>query len=195
MKAKQAKEFYDVSYVTLREWAKSGKIPFEVLPSGRINYLPKSSKHQTIPAKTVIYSRVSTSAQKDNMHRQTERLKMFCASKGLVVDDVYEEIGSALNYNRRLYTKLLKSVLNKEISTIVVEYKDRLLRVGFEEFKYICDHNNVELLVVDNSETTKTYTQEITEDLISIIHHYSMRLYSSRKRKKIEEVLNDNDQA
>lgn len=195
MKAKQAKEVYDVSYVTLREWAKSGKIPFEVLPSGRINYLPESSKHQTIPAKTVIYSRVSTSAQKDNMHRQTERLKMFCASKGLVVDDVYEEIGSALNYNRRLYIKLLKSVLNKEISTIVVEYKDRLLRVGFEEFKYICDHNNVELLVVDNSETTKTYTQEITEDLISIIHHYSMRLYSSRKRKKIEEVLNDNDQA
>jgi putative resolvase len=195
MKAKDAKKFYDVSYVTLREWAKSGKIPVEILPSGRINYLPSKSSKSRDSTKTVIYSRVSTSIQKENLHRQTERLKLFCASRGLIVDEVYEEIGSALNYNRKLYIKLLHLILNKEIKTIVVEYKDRLLRVGFEEFKYICDHNNVELIVVDNSETTKLYTHEITEDLMSIIHHYSMRSYSSRKRKKLEEVLNDNDQA
>lgn len=192
MKAKDAKEFYNITYVTLREWARSGKIPVEILPSGRINYLPQKTTCSNTLKKTLIYSRVSTSSQKDNLYRQTDRLKTFCASRGLVVDDVYEEIGSALNYNRRLYLKLLKAVLNKEVTTIVVEYKDRLLRVGFEEFKYICDHSGIDLIVVDNTESTKTYTQEITEDLVSIIHHYSMRLYSSRKRKKIEEVLNDN---
>lgn len=193
MKAKEAKEFYDVSYVTLREWAKSGKIPVEILPSGRINYLPRKSDSVSPNNRTIIYSRVSTSIQKENLYRQTERLKSFCSSRGLIIDDVYEEIGSALNYNRRLYNKLLKSVLTKEVTTIIIEYKDRLLRVGFEEFAYICKHNDVELIVVDNSETNKTYTQEITEDLVSIIHHYSMRLYSSRKRKKLEEALNDND--
>lgn len=193
MKAKQAKEFYDISYVTLREWARSGRIPIEMLPSGRINYLPKKSEPLSVRNKTIIYSRVSTNIQKENLFRQTERLKTFCSSRGLIIDDIYEEIGSALNYNRRLYLKLLEAVLNKKVTTIVIEYKDRLLRVGFEEFQYICNHNNVELIVVDNSEITKSYTQEITEDLVSIIHHYSMRLYSSRKRKKIVEVLNDND--
>jgi putative resolvase len=194
MKAKDAMKKYHVSYNTIREWAKSGKIPTEILPSGRINYLPiDQSKNNNLSRANIIYSRVSTTAQKENLQRQTERIKSFCSSKGIIVNNVYEEIASALNYNRRFFNQLLEQILSNKVDKVVIEYKDRLLRIGFEQFETICKHFDTELIVIDQSEQTKTYQQEITEDLISIIHHYSMKLYSSRKRKKLKQVLESED--
>lgn len=137
----------------------------------------------------VIYSRVSTSIQKENLQRQTQRIKEFCSAKGYVVDEVLSDIGSALNYNRKNYTKLLNLVINKKIAKIVLEYKDRLLRIGFEDFERICKSFGTEIIVIDNTNGDKSKQQEITEDLVSIIHHFSMRIYSSRKRKKIIDLV------
>jgi predicted site-specific integrase-resolvase len=188
MKARDAMKLYNVTYNTIRAWAKNGIIKSEVLPSGQINYIP-TKPTEDLTRKNVIYARVSTSSQSENLKRQVERLKLFCSASGIKVNDTYEEIASALNYNRRMYLKLLNEIIDKQIDTIIIEYKDRLLRIGFDEFKHICDKFNTKIIVIDESNTDKTYTQEITDDLIAIIHHYSMRLYSSRKRKKIENIL------
>ena len=72
---------------------------------------------------------------------------------------------------------------------IYVEYKDRMLRIGFEDFERICKHFGTKIVVIDNTGNYKTKQQEITEDLISIIHHFSMRIYSSRKRKKLIDLI------
>jgi predicted site-specific integrase-resolvase len=115
-------------------------------------------------------------------------LKTFSTANGFVIDEIYQEIASALNYNRKQYRKLFEEIINNKIERVIIEYKDRLLRIGFDDFKALCDNFNVEVIVIDNSED-KTKHQEITEDLISIIHHFSSKMYSTIKRKKIENTL------
>ena len=195
MKAREVLEKYRITRNTLHKWVKAGKIPYKLTPTGQYDYFPDvvpSENSTTVSKKTVIYARVSTSSQKENLERQIERLKIFCSAKGYVLHEVHKEIGSALNYNRKKYIDLYNQVVDKQIDRIIIEYKDRLLRIGFEDFERLCKIFGTELIVADYSESTsldKSKQQEITEDLMSIIHHFSMRIYSSRKRKKIVESL------
>lgn len=184
----------DINRTTLYRWVKNGKIIVEVLPSGRYSYsLTEKQKDKiksSLPKKNIIYSRVSTSSQKENLKRQTERIKSFCSNKGIIVNDVYSEIASALNYNRKMYRRLFREVINGEVENIIIEYKDRLLRIGFDDFVNLCKEKNVNLITIDESlSEEKTTHKEIVSDMISIIHHFSARIYSARKRKKIIETI------
>lgn len=191
MKAKEILEKYKITRVTLCNWKRSGVVSSVVLPNGRFDYIVNNVVlTEFANKKNIIYSRVSTSSQKENLYRQTDRIKSFCSSKGIIVNETYEEIASALNYNRAFYKKLKEKVLNGEVDKIIIEYKDRLLRIGFEDFEDLCGKFNTEIIVLDDSyDNNKSKQQEITEDLISIIHHFSMKIYSSRKRKKIENII------
>ena len=188
MKNREVCKLYQITPVTLCKWVKEKKIKVNILPSGRYDYIIKEpkSKEKRI---NIVYSRVSTSIQKENMQRQTERIKDFCSAKGKIVDEIFSDIGSALNYNRKGYIKLLNLVIQKKVDTIFIEYKDRLLRIGFEDFERICNYFGTKIVVLDNSSIDKSKQQEITEDLISIIHHFSMRIYSNRKRKKLIDLV------
>lgn len=139
--------------------------------------------------KTIIYARVYAQNQKDNLERQTEHLKIFCADKGYILDEVLSEIGSTINYPRKKYIHLCEEIASKKIQRVLLEYKDRLLRIGFEDFERFCKLFDTEIIVIDNSETSKTKQQEITEDIVSIVRHFSIGIYSNRKRKKIIEIL------
>lgn len=189
MKAGEILKKYDIHRTTLWRWIKEGKILYNKLPSGRYDYImkvePLKEKRQT-----VIYSRCSTSNQKENLERQIDRLKMFASANGYCVDHVYSEIASALNYNRKEYRKIFKDVVSNNIERIIIEYKDRLLRIGFDDFNELCKLFNVELIVVDNTDD-KSKSQEIVDDMIVIIHHFSSKIYSNRKRKKIIDTITD----
>ncbi len=191
MKNKEICKLYDITRVTLSLWVKNGKIKYNVLPSGRYDYIVEQPENTKEPRLQIIYSRVSTSIQKENLERQTQRIKEFCSAKGKVVDQVLSDIGSALNYNRKNYIKLFELVINKKADTIFIEYKDRLLRIGFEDFERMCKFFGTKIVVLDNTDGDKSKQQEITEDLISIIHHFSMRIYSNRKRKKLIDLVQD----
>lgn len=188
MKNREVCKFYNITRLTLNNWVKAGKIKYKILPSGRYDYIIDEDKKES-ERENIIYARVSTSIQKENLERQIQRIKDYCSAKGFIVSETLYDIGSALNYNRRGYVKLLNLVINKKIAHIVIEYKDRLLRIGFEDFERICKNFGTKILVIDNSSNDKSKQQEITEDLVSIIHHFSMRIYSNRKRKKIIDVL------
>ena len=190
MKAKETMVLYGITRPTLCRWAKEGRIVYEVLPSGRYNYLKKRDKNaDNEQRRNIIYARVSTSGQKDNLTRQVERLRAFASSKGVVVDDVYQEIASALNYNRKFYRKLIKEIMDEKIGVIFAEYKDRVLRIGFEDFEFLCKEHKTELVISDLSEDKSDKNKEITDDLISIIHHFSSKIYSLRRNKKQIEKL------
>jgi putative resolvase len=187
MRAKEVMTKYNICRETLCRWVKEGKINYTVKPSGRYEYSDIVT-YENKTRKNVIYARCSTSGQKENLERQIERLKTFSTANGFVIDEIYQEIASALNYNRKQYRKLFEEIINNKIERVIIEYKDRLLRIGFDDFKALCDNFNVELIVIDNSED-KTKHQEITEDLISIVNDLSYKMYSTRKRKKIENTL------
>lgn len=191
MKAKEVLKICDISRNTLCNWVKNNKIGYVRLPSGRLDYKLNAEQIKEEDRSTILYARVSTTAQKENLKRQIERLKLFCSAKGIIVDEVLFDVASALNYKRSNYNKLIQEIISRKVKRVVCEYKDRILRIGFEDFERLCEFFKVELIIIDNAEIEKTKQQEITEDLISIIHHFSMRIYSSRKRKKIIELIKE----
>ena len=107
-------------------------------------------------------------------------------AKGIILDESITDIGSGLNYNRKKWNQLLTEVMQDKIDTIYVTYKDRFIRFGFEWFERLCNMHDTKIIVLNNKATSPD--QELVDDLISIIHVFSCRLYGLRKYKtKLEK--------
>ena len=107
---------------------------------------------------------------------------------------ILEDIGSGINYNKKGLQKLIKMIKENKVDKIVVLYKDRLLRFGFELIEYLANLYNCDIEIVDNS--VKTEEQELVEDLVQIITVFSCKLQGKRanKTKKIvKELLGKQD--
>lgn len=132
------------------------------------------------PSLTIGYCRVSTRQQKDDLETQVSNVKSYMIAKGYEFD-IITDVGSSLNYSKKGLNKLLEMIINHEIERIVVLYKDRLVRFGFELIEYLCQLNSVELVVIDHNEKSKE--EELTDDLIQIVTVFSTRLYGTRSKK------------
>ena len=128
----------------------------------------------------VIYTRVSTRNQKDDLLNQVAFLRQFCNAKGIIVDQCIEEYGSGLNYNRKKWNQLLDEVMEQTIKTIIVTHKDRFIRFGYDWFEKFCMKFNT--TIVNNEELSPQ--EELVQDIVSILHDFSCRLYGLRKYKK-----------
>jgi len=194
MKASEIMEKYQITRNTLYRWVKDNKISFTILPSGRYDYLSFNHKNEKpLHRKNVIYARVSSTTQKDNLPRQIDRIKSFASANGFIIDSIYSEVASALNYNRKFYRKLFDEIIENKIDKVFIEYKDRLLRIGFDDFLNLCKKFNTTVVVLDNTNDNQIDKhKEITDDLTSIIHHFSSKIYSARRIKKITDTINEN---
>lgn len=137
----------------------------------------------------VIYARVSTRNQKDDLHNQVEFLKQFCNAKGVIVNQCIEEFGSGLNYNRKKWNRLLEEVMENKIKTIVISNKDRFVRFGYDWFERFCEKFNTKIIVVNNE--TFSPSEELVQDIVSILDVFTYRLYGLRKYKK--QIREDED--
>ena len=115
---------------------------------------------------------------------------MFCLSNGIQPDEIYKEIASGMNDNRKELNRLIDDVISGKIQTVYISFKDRLTRFGFDYLKNLFARYDTEIVALDNfEESNKSFQEELTEDLISVIHYFSMKLYSDR-RKKFKEIEN-----
>lgn len=180
-------EMIGISVKTLQRWDRSGKLRAYRSPTDRryythrqyVEYIGEGNNRY---GKTIIYIRVSTSNQKDDLINQVEFLKQYANAKGMIVDEVFEDVGSGLNYNRKKWNKLLEDCMLGLIKIILVAHKDRFIRFGFEWFEKFLKSNGVELVVVNNEKLSPQ--EELVSDLISIIHVFSCKIYGLRKYKK-----------
>ena len=150
----------------------------------------KESKRQN-----VIYSRVSNTKQKDDLIKQQRILREYMTSNGFIVDKIYSDIASGMNSDRNDFNNMISDCFDAKIDKIFITYKDRFIRFGFDYFVNILKKLDVEIVVI-NATTEEDFQSELTNDLISIIHHFSMKLYSNRRKelKELETKLkNDND--
>lgn len=130
----------------------------------------------------VAYSRVSLPKQKNDLKKQTQRLYDFALSKGYQLKEQIEDIKSGMSFEERKgFIKLLNKVTNYEVKNVIIENKDRLVRFGFELIKMLFEKYGTNIIVLSD-EMNKSYEQELTDDLLSIIHYYSMKSYSHRRK-------------
>lgn len=134
------------------------------------------------PQKIVTYCRVSSAAQKKDLISQRKAIESFCIAAGKAVDEKFEDMGSGLNYNRKSFVRLLEMVEQGQIAEIIIAHKDRLVRFGFEWFEKFCQDHGAKIIIM-NAESLSP-EEEMTKDLLSIIHCFSSRLYGLRKYKK-----------
>ncbi|AYM01959.1 IS607 family transposase [Levilactobacillus yiduensis] len=182
-----------VTVRTLQEWDRNGKFTAHRSPTNRRYYTEEQYRdyldEKPTTKKAVAYARVSTSGQKDDLKNQIAFIQTFANAKGIILDELITDIGSGLNYNRKNWNKLLEEVFNNEVGTIFITYKDRFIRFGYEWFERLCATHGAKIVVLNNKETSSN--QEIVEDMISIIHVFSCRLYGLRKYKR--KLENDSD--
>lgn len=190
MKAKDVLNLLQISRPTLTHYVKQGWILTERLKNGRHWYDSKSVHeflNKKIDRKTVLYARVSTFNQKKDLENQIELIKKYCFSNGYQLSYVYKDIASGINFDQRHdFFKLIDEILQHKIEKVVITYKDRLSRIAFSFFKTLFEKFGTEIEVVSEVGSKKLDSEEIFEEIVHLIHAFSMKLYSSRRGKKIE---------
>lgn len=167
-----------ISYKTAWRLWSTGKLPLpaEQLATGTIIVKEPEASYEAGPSSVVLYARVSSSDQKQDLDRQLSRLVEYTTSQGLQVKGAIKEIGSGLNGKR---TKLLSILRDPNVRTIVVEHKDRLVRFGFEYMEALLTASGRRIIVVDESEMK----EDLVQDMIDVLTSFFARLYGRRSAK------------
>lgn len=193
MKAKEVLKLLRCSRPSLTKYLKQGKLKAKLLDNGYYDYEEKSVYdflNKDINRKIVIYARVSTKKQKNDLKNQIELLKNFCFQNGYTINEVYSDIASGITFeNRTDLFKLIDEIINNKIEKIIITYKDRLSRTGFDFFKTLFNKFGCEIIVISEVGSNKLDREEIFEEIISLLHCYSMKMYSKRKNDKIKELI------
>lgn len=195
MKAKQVLQLLNISQPTLGHYCKRGLIHYDLTPTGKRIYHDKdvySILNNGQTRKNYIYARVSTTSQKLDLANQLESLNSFCMNSGIQVDGVFQDIASGISFeNRKQFFELLDDVLEYKVEKVVITYKDRLSRVGFDLFYHLFRKFGTEIVVASQLGSEKLDSEEIFEEIVSLLHCYSMKMYSKRRVAKIKEALSD----
>lgn len=193
VKAKEVLKLLRVSRNTLTKYIKEGIIRVVELPNGQYDYNDDDvyqKFNKGMQRKTFIYARVSTPKQKKDLENQIDLLKQFCVSNGWRIHGVYADIASGISFEKRKeFFDLLSAIMKHEVERVVITYKDRMSRVGFELFSFLFEQFNTKIVVISEVGNPKLDSEEVFEEIVSLLHCYSMKLYSRRKRKTVEELI------
>lgn len=193
MKSKEVLSMLGISRVTLCRYVKLGKIRVVELPNGYYDYNREDVykiKGLDIKRKKVIYARVSTSKQKKDLENQIETITAYVNKNGYGIDEVYSDIASGMNLDRKGFTKLLSAVMANEIDEVFISYKDRLARLDFDFLTRLFTQYGTKITVINSSEN-KSAEEELFEDLMNVIHSFSMKAHSRQRLAK--KLLGEED--
>jgi putative resolvase len=194
MASGKAAIYLGVTVKTLQRWDREGRLKPERTATGRRVYAKSaldaflSRKPTEVERAPVAYCRVSSAAQKPDLKNQRKVLEDFCVARGLANTLFVEEIGGGLNLKRAKFVALMDRVESREVSHIILAHKDRLVRFGFQWFERFCIEHGTQLLILNNEQLSPE--QEMVQDLLTIVHCFSARIYGLRNYKKgLREAL------
>jgi predicted site-specific integrase-resolvase len=185
-----------VSVKTLQKWDRMGVLPAKRTITNRRYYtdedlaaalrLPRVQKERL----TVAYCRVSSQAQKPDLANQRRVLEAFCTQRNIEVDEWMLEVGGGLNFKRKQFLSLVDAILEGQVERVILAHQDRLARFGYQLLVHLCETHQCELLVMNTEELSPE--QELVQDLITITHCFSSRLYGLRNyRKALKKAIAD----
>ena len=189
----------NVTVKTLQNWDKQGTLKAYRTPTNQrfyteeqLNQVLNLSNSNQIEKQglKIGYCRVSTHNSKNSLENQEEYLRNYTNAKGVILDDVFTDIGSGMNYNREHFNKILELVEAGEISEIYITYKDRFVRFGFDWFNTFCEKHGAKIIILNQPSTSPE--QELAEDLLNIATIFSVRNPSLiTYKKQLEQNLNE----
>lgn len=190
--SKEIRDILCISSQHLYELKKHDKIQYKQIP-GTKKYLYKLFDEFVNEDKSVaIYSRVSTTKQKQDLENQIDMIKSYVISSGnqIKMEYIFSDIASGMNENRKSLNKMIDEIIKGNISRVYISHKDRLTRFGYGYLKNLFERYNCEIIEIDDS-IEKSFQEELTEDLIAIIHHFSMKFYGKRKNdiKNLQNII------
>lgn len=210
MKSNEVLKLLKISRVTLCKYVKNGKIRVEKEPNGYYKYndedvykiLGKGDDGRL----NVIYARVSTAKQKQDLENQVANNIAYLNSQGIKVDKIYSDIKSGMSLDRKGFMELLSDVMDYKIKSVYISYKDRLARLSYELVTKLFNDYGTTIEIINNCES-KSLEQELFEDIMQTIHSFSMKMYSKRRiakrlmveskisQEKIETLLGKENEA
>lgn len=191
--------FFGVTTVTLRTWEKEGRIEF-LRTEGKSRYLTKYLLIEELDKrglffddrpqnkKDVLYARVSSHDQKQKGDLDRQIMFLLTNVSDLQHPVVLSEVGSGLNDKRKKFQKLIKMIMNDEVSRIFVTYKNRLTRFGFNMLDEICKIKDVQIIVVNQDVEKQSVEEELVSDMMSLIASFSGKLYGLRSKQKKHKI-------
>lgn len=187
--SKEFRKKYNISPQYFYLLKKQNKLKTKPYIGNQVYVWDENSKD--INRKYCIYARVSTTKQKQDLENQINFLKKYLIAKGINPELIYFDIASGMNDNRKGLNNMINDIIDNKIEKVIISHKDRLTRFGYGYLENMFKKYNVDIEVI-NLENEKSFQNELTEDLISIIHHFSMKFYGKRKNKCkiLEENLN-----
>jgi len=185
-----------VSVKTLQKWDRMGVLPAKRTITNRRYYtdedlaaalrLPRVQKERL----TVAYCRVSSQAQKPDLANQRRVLEAFCTQRNIEVDEWMLEVGGGLNFKRKQFLSLVDAIVEGQVERVILAHQDRLARFGYQLLVHLCETHQCELLVMNTEELSPE--QELVQDLLTITHGFSSRLYGLRNyRKALKRAIAD----
>ena len=181
-------KYLGISKSTVYRYLKSGKIKESFKTDGKHRrFIVENNKN-----KVVLYSRVSSHDQKKDLITQNEKLIQF-AKKNYTNYEIESilDLGSGINFNKKGLNKLILMIMNKELSVLVINHKERLLRFGFELINQICRLNNIKIVIIEENKN-KSFEFELSENIIEIMTVFCAKLYGKRSNKN-KAALNNNE--
>ena len=188
-----------VSVSTLQRWDRQGRLKPQRTPGNRRLY---TDQHLAFVGRasrpngriTTVYARVSSQAQKPDLDNQIRVLEQFCAANGWTVNEWVKEVGGGLNFNRRHFLRILDAVIHGRVERLIVAHRDRLCRFGFEMIEHLCRTHDCDLVVMNQESLSPE--PEMVQDMLSIVHCFSARLYGLRNyRKSLRQALENDTQS
>lgn len=179
---------------TLQRWDRKGILTSYRSPSNRRYYTQSQYNEYMGITKSedrvnVIYTRVSNKNQEDDLKNQISFIVGYTKQNSIPISNIYSDIGSGLDYNRKSFNKLIEDAFSGKISKIYISYKDRFIRFGYD---WLCSllkkYCNVDIINIDDIITSPE--EDLINDLYKIIDIFSRRIYGLRKYKsKIKKVF------
>ena len=193
----QAAKYLGFKVKTLQKWDREGRlIPAFRTKTNRRVYTQSQldefigQRTQDTRTRIIAYCRVSSAAQKPDLANQLEVMKEYCLKSGLLDVEFISEVGGGLNFERKKFLEIMDAVERYEVKMLIIAHKDRLARFGFEYFRHFLAKHNCELVILNDEKMSPE--QEMVEDLMTIIHCFSSRLYGLRNyRKSLKEALDN----
>jgi putative resolvase len=181
MRVHEFAEKLGVSVKTLQRWDKSGKLVAKRTPTNQRYYTPddllvaKGVQEKSHKRKTIVYCRVSSKKQAQELQNQLDAMKSFCFLHDLIVDEFISE-------------KLIFNAIDGRVETIVIAHKDRLCRFGYDLVEALVNRSGCKIIVANQNNLS--VHQELVEDLLAIVHCFSCRIYGSRTyaKEKTQQV-------